>query len=67
MILIIILLILQKIKNKKFKILKNMRFEYFLSLLENAKFIIENSSSAIYEAPILSTPAINIGDRQNKE
>ena len=56
----------KKIKNKKFKILKNMRFEYFLSLLENAKFIIGNSSSAIYEAPMLSTPAINIGDRQNK-
>ncbi|OUU53347.1 MAG: UDP-N-acetylglucosamine 2-epimerase (hydrolyzing) [Pelagibacteraceae bacterium TMED65] len=56
----------KKIKNKKFKILKNMRFEYFLSVLENAKFIIGNSSSAIYEAPMLSTPAINIGDRQNK-
>ena len=56
----------KKIKNKKFKILKNMRFEYFLSLLENATFIIGNSSSAIYEAPMLSTPALNIGDRQNK-
>lgn len=56
----------KKIKNKKFKILKNMRFEYFLSLLENAKFILGNSSSAIYEAPMLLTPAINIGDRQNK-
>ena len=43
-----------------------MRFEYFLSLLKNAEFIIGNSSSAIYEAPILGTPAINIGDRQNK-
>ena len=43
-----------------------MRFEYFLSLLKNAKFIIGNSSSAIYEAPMLNTPAINIGNRQNK-
>ncbi len=56
----------KKNKNKKFRVLKNMRFEYFLSLLKNAKFIIGNSSSAIYEAPMLSTPAINIGDRQNK-
>ena len=54
----------KKNKNKKIKILKNMRFEYFLSLLKNAEFIIGNSSSAIYEAPMLSTPSINIGDRQ---
>lgn len=56
----------KKINNKKYKILKNMRFEYFLSLLKNSKYIIGNSSSAIYEAPILETPAINIGDRQYK-
>ena len=56
----------KKNKNKKIKILKNMRFEYFLSLLKNAEFIIGNSSSAIYEAPMLSTPSINIGDRQYK-
>lgn len=55
----------KKISNKN-KIIKNMRFEYFLSLLKNAKFIIGNSSSAIYEAPMLNTPAINIGNRQNK-
>tara|TARA_S200000501_G_C20774720_1_gene722157 strand:- start:114 stop:1244 length:1131 start_codon:yes stop_codon:yes gene_type:complete len=52
--------------NKKNKIIKNLRFEYFLSLLKNAQFIIGNSSSAIYEAPMLNTPAINIGNRQNK-
>ena len=56
----------KKNKNKKIKILKNMRFEYFLSLLKSAKFIMGNSSSAIYEAPMLCTPAINIGDRQHK-
>ena len=56
----------KKINNKKFKLLKNMRFEYFLSLLKNAKYILGNSSSAIYEAPMLNTPAINIGDRQYK-
>jgi UDP-N-acetylglucosamine 2-epimerase (hydrolysing) len=56
----------KKNKNKKCKILKNTRFEYFLSLLKDAEYIIGNSSSAIYEAPMLSTPAINIGDRQYK-
>jgi len=56
----------KKNKNKNCKILKNTRFEYFLSLLKNAEYIIGNSSSAIYEAPMLSTPAINIGDRQYK-
>jgi UDP-N-acetylglucosamine 2-epimerase (hydrolysing) len=56
----------KKINNKKFKILRNMRFEYFLSLLKKAKYILGNSSSAIYEAPMLETPAINIGNRQYK-
>jgi UDP-N-acetylglucosamine 2-epimerase (hydrolysing) len=62
----IILNCYEKIKNTKYKVLKNLRFEYFLALLKNAKFIIGNSSSAIYEAPMLDTPAINIGDRQHK-
>ena len=51
-------------KDKKFKIIKSMRFEYFISLLRNAEFIIGNSSSALYEAPTLGVPAINLGDRQ---
>ena len=49
-----------------FKLLRSLRFEHFLSLLKNAKFIIGNSSSAIYEAPLFGTPAINIGNRQYK-
>lgn len=52
--------------NKKFKFLLSARFESFITLLKGAKFIIGNSSSAIYEAPFLKTPAINIGTRQNK-
>ena len=46
--------------------MRSLRFEHFLSLLKRAKYIIGNSSSAIYEAPILGTPAINIGNRQHK-
>lgn len=55
----------KKLKLKKnFKIFPSIRFEYFLTLLENCDFIIGNSSSGIIEAPYFNTPAINIGTRQ---
>ena len=54
------------LNKKKFKIFPSLRFEYFISLLKNAEFIIGNSSCAIHEAPYLKLPAINIGSRQNK-
>lgn len=43
----------------------SMRFEYFLTLLKNARYIIGNSSSGIREAPHYGVPAINLGSRQN--
>ena len=55
-----------KLKNKNFKVLKSLRFESFLTLLKNSDFIIGNSSSAIYEAPMFNVPSINIGNRQHK-
>ena len=54
------------LKNKNFKMLKSMRFEYFLSLLKNSNFIIGNSSAGIIEAPVYGIPTINLGSRQNK-
>jgi UDP-N-acetylglucosamine 2-epimerase (hydrolysing) len=54
-----------KIKNKNIKIFPSLRFEYYLTLLKNCKFIIGNSSSGIMEAPYYGVPTINIGDRQN--
>ncbi len=51
-------------KDKSFKIFESMRFEYFLTLLKNSKFIIGNSSAGIKEAPFYGIPAINIGTRQ---
>ena len=51
-------------KNKFFKVLPSMRFEYFLSLLKNSKFIIGNSSAGIIEAPYYGIKSINLGDRQ---
>lgn len=41
--------------------LGNLRY---LSLLSQVDAIVGNSSSALYEAPSLHTPAVNIGDRQ---
>ena len=61
-----ILKIYNELNNKRFKILKSIRFENFISLLKNSEFIFGNSSSAIYEAPILGIPSFNIGDRQHK-
>jgi UDP-N-acetylglucosamine 2-epimerase (hydrolysing) len=50
--------------NDKFKIFPSLRFEYFLTLLKNAQFIIGNSSAGIREAPHFGVPTINIGSRQ---
>lgn len=55
----------KKIKNKNIKIFPSLRFESYLTLLKNSKFIIGNSSSGIMEAPYFGTPTINVGDRQN--
>lgn len=52
-------------KNRRFRVLPSLRFEYFLVLLKNADFIIGNSSAGVREAPYYSIPTINIGTRQN--
>lgn len=46
------------------KIFPSMRFEYFLTLLKNADYIIGNSSAGVREAPHFGVPAINLGTRQ---
>ena len=56
----------KKLDKKKNKLFQSIRFENFLALLKNAKFILGNSSTGIYEAPIFGVPAINIGSRQFK-
>jgi UDP-N-acetylglucosamine 2-epimerase (hydrolysing) len=55
----------KKIKNKNILIFPSLRFEYYLTLLKNCKYIIGNSSSGIMEASYYGTPTINIGNRQN--
>lgn len=49
---------------KNFKILPSLRFEYFLTLLKNSKFLIGNSSTGIKESGVYGIPTINIGTRQ---
>lgn len=51
--------------NKRIKMFPSIRFEYFLTLLKNAEFVIGNSSLGIRESGIYGIPAINIGTRQD--
>jgi len=50
--------------NPRFQLFPSMRFEYFLSLLKNAQFIIGNSSVGIREAPVYGVYSLNIAGRQ---
>ena len=50
--------------NEKIRIYPSLRFEYFLRLLKEAKFIVGNSSAGIREAPFYGVPTIDIGTRQ---
>jgi len=62
----IILKEIHKLKNNnKFRIFPSIRFEYYLTLLKNSKFIIGNSSSGIMGAPYYGVTTINIGTRQS--
>ncbi len=51
-------------KKSHFQIFPSLRFEYFLSLLKHAGFIIGNSSAGIREAPVYGVPTVNVGTRQ---
>jgi UDP-N-acetylglucosamine 2-epimerase (hydrolysing) len=50
---------------KNFLHLPSMRFEYFLTLMKNSKYIIGNSSAGIRESAYYGIPAINVGSRQS--
>ncbi len=47
-----------------FRLLSSMRFEYFLTLLKNARCLLGNSSAGIHEAGFYGIPVIDIGTRQ---
>ncbi len=50
--------------NPHIRAFPSIRFERFLVLMKNAKFILGNSSSGIREAPYYGVPTVNIGSRQ---
>jgi len=50
--------------NERFRIFPSLRFEYFLTLLKNAMFIVGNSSAGVREAPYYDIPSVDIGTRQ---
>lgn len=50
--------------SEKFIFIENLGQLNYLSLLKVAFFMIGNSSSAIFEAPVVPLFAINMGDRQ---
>lgn len=56
---------ISKLNSDKFKVVKSLRFEYFLSLLKNSDFMIGNSSAGIREAPFFGVPTIDVGTRQS--
>ena len=47
------------------RLIPSMRFEHYLTLLRNARFIMGNSSSSVREAPVYGVPTINLGSRQS--
>lgn len=51
--------------NSSFVVYPSLRFEYFLTLLKNAEFMIGNSSAGVRETSIYGIPAIDIGSRQS--
>lgn len=51
--------------NPRFRLYPSIRFEYFLRILKEARFMIGNSSAGVREAPHFGLPAVNLGTRQN--
>lgn len=52
-------------QHPRFALYPSLRFEHFLTILKNTRFVIGNSSAGIREAPYYGIPTINIGSRQN--
>ena len=52
--------------SERFRILPSMRFQYFLSLLRDARFVLGNSSLGVREAPVYGVSTINVGSRQSR-
>ncbi|CAG0943302.1 partial UDP-N-acetylglucosamine 2-epimerase, partial [Candidatus Brocadiaceae bacterium] len=56
----------KRFENKSnIKLVTSFRFEYFITFLKHALFVLGNSSSGIMEAPYFQVPTVNVGTRQN--
>ncbi|MEL7647999.1 MAG: UDP-N-acetylglucosamine 2-epimerase [Sedimentibacter sp.] len=51
--------------NNRFLIYPSIRFEYFLTLLKSASFMIGNSSAGVRETSVYGIPCIDVGSRQS--
>jgi GDP/UDP-N,N'-diacetylbacillosamine 2-epimerase (hydrolysing) len=51
-------------KNPRFRVMKSIGHEYYLSIMSNAHVMVGNSSSGIIEASSFHLPVVNIGERQ---
>jgi len=51
--------------NEHFRMFPSLRFEYFLTLLKHADFMIGNSSAGIRETGVYAVPSIDLGTRQH--
>jgi UDP-N-acetylglucosamine 2-epimerase (hydrolysing) len=57
---------LKRLTNKnKYRLFPSVRFENFLTMMKQSKFMIGNSSAGIREAPYYGLPTVNVGTRQN--
>lgn len=57
---------LNRLKNNvNYCIFPSVRFEFFLTLLKHASFMIGNSSAGVRETSIYGIPSIDIGSRQS--
>ena len=56
---------IRRLERDRFRVYPSIRFEYFLTLLKNARMIVGNSSAGIRESGIYGLPAIDIGTRQS--
>lgn len=52
-------------KNRNSKIIKSLGIDEYHNFVYNVDLVLGNSSSGIIEVPMLKTPTLNIGDRQN--
>lgn len=50
--------------NPRFRLFPSIRFEYFLTLMKVADFVIGNSSAGVRESCVYGIPSIDVGDRQ---